>query len=158
MADELAFPLINGRRHGFASISLKWQLPNGKTIPMYIKSINYSRTRTRGMLRMNHPDPIAKTLGENEYSADVEIPLAELMLLIGELGPGYGDIAFTTLVTYGEDGFTTVTDEILNCTIDSTEVSQSQGPDPLMRKLNLNPTKVLFNGVDDLAVPLAPPT
>ncbi len=157
MADALIYPLVRGFRHGFSSVTLKFMLEGGKEIQMFCKSINYGRTRSRGLVRGNHPDPIAKTRGENEYKASVEMPLAEYRLLVAEIGDGYGDKIFTTLVTYGENGFETVTDEILGCTIDDDDASNSQGPDPLMRKLDLAPLKILMGGVDDLEVPMVSP-
>lgn len=157
MADQLIYPLIRGFRHGFASITLKFQLEGGKTVQMFCKSINYSRTRGRGLVRGNHADPIAKTRGENEYSGSVEMALAEYRLLIAEIGPGYGDKIFTTLVTYGETGFETVTDELIGCTIDGDDASNSQGSDPLMRKIELAPLKILMGGVDDLEDPMISP-
>lgn len=158
MADQLIYPLIRGVRHGFANIKLKFALPVGsKKIEMFCKSINYGRTRSRGIVRGNHPDPIAKTIGENEYKANVEIAHAECMLLIKEIGPGYGDLLFDTYVSYGCDGFDTTTDEILGCSIDDHDVSNSQGPDPLMRKLELGPLKILMAGIEDLLVPMISP-
>ncbi len=156
MADPLAFPLLNGVRHQFSSIELKFQF-DGKKVQVFCKSLNYSRKRTRGLVRLNHPDPIAKTRGENEYAADVELPLAEWQLLKSTLGPGYGDVFFTMLVTYGENGFETVTDQILGCTMDTTEATGSQGSDPLMRKFEMNPLKVIFGDEDDLEFPLIAP-
>ena len=153
MAD-LQFPMVNGVRHGFSSIELKM---NGQIFKGF-KSINYSRTRSRTLVRGNHPDPIAKTRGENDYSGDCELYLAEwnlFMTLLG--GDGYGDASFTVLVTYGEDGFDTVTDELTGCTMDSTEASNSQGPDPLTRKIDLKPLKIKFGGKDDLTTALTAP-
>jgi hypothetical protein len=157
MADQLVYPLVRGVRHCFSSITLVFALDGGKKIQMFCKSINYGRTRSRGLLRGNHPDPIAKTRGENEYKCSVEMALAEYRLLIAEIGPGYGDKIFSTQVTYGEDGFETVTDEILGCTIDDDDASNSQGPDPLIRKLDLAPLKILMGGNDDLLAPMISP-
>lgn len=157
MADALVYPLINGFRHGFSSITLIFNLSDGKTVQMFCKSINYGRTRSRGLVMGNHPDPIAKTRGENAYKCSVEIPLAEYRLLLAEIGPGYGDKIFSTFVVYGENGFETVTDEIHGCTIDDDDASNSQGPDPLMRKLDLNPLKIRMGGVDDLETPMVSP-
>ena len=157
MADALQYPLVRGRRHGFASITLVFALDGGKKVQMFCKSINYGRTRSRGLLRGNHPDPIAKTIGENEYKASVEIAVAEYRLLVAELGEGYGDIVFDTLVTYGENGFETVTDEIIGCNLDDDDASNPQGPDPLMRKLDLGPLKIRMGGIDDLEVPMVSP-
>lgn len=153
MTTPIAYPLLNGVRHGFASIELKM----AGQIFIGFKSLNYLRTRGRAMVKGNHPDPIAKTRGENEYSADVEIYLAEWNLfqaLLQAQGAGYGDQFFSVLATYGENGFDTITDEIIGCTMDSTESSNSQGPDALVRKVDLKPLKIKFNGLDDLAVPL----
>ncbi len=157
MADALIYPLINGFRHGFSSITLKFKLVGGTDIQMFVKSINYGRTRSRGLMMGNHPDPIAKTRGENAYKGSVEMALAEYRLLVAQLGKGYGDIQFTTLVTYGETGFETVTDELLGCTIDDDDASNSQGTDPLVRKLDLSPLKIRMAGNDDLLVPLVSP-
>lgn len=154
MANPIPYPLINGVRHSFASIELKLkdQVFSG------FKSINYSRTRSRSMVRGNSPDPIGKTTGTNEYSADCELYLAEWNLfqeLLG--GDGYGDAFFNILVTYSANGFDPIADEINGCTLDSTDASNSQGDDPTVRKFDLNPIKIKFNGKDDLAFPLAPP-
>lgn len=153
MADPLAVPLINGYRHGFASIELKM----GTQIFRGFKSIEYSRTRNREMVMGNSPDPISKTRGENEYEASCELYLAEYRLFQAQLGAGYGDKFFSVMVTYGETGFDTVTDELLGCTLDSTEMGGSQGPDALTVTVDLNPIKIRLSGVDDLEFPLAPP-
>jgi hypothetical protein len=157
MADALVYPLIRGKRHGFASLKAIFNLDGGTKIEMFVKSVNYGRTRSRGYVRGNHPDPIAKTVGENEYKANVEMPLAEYRLLVAQLGQGYGDVDFDLFVSYGENGFETVTDEILGCNLDDDDASNSQGPDPLMRKIELNPMKIKMGGVDDLLFPMVSP-
>ncbi len=154
MTSPIAMPLVNGVRHGFTSIELKL----AGQVFVGFKSINYSRKRTRTMVRGNHPDPIAKTRGENEYTADCELYLAEWNLFQSLLGgDGYGDKQFTVRVTYGENGFDTITDEILGCTMDTTDASNGQGPDPTVRKVEMSPLKILFNGFEDLEFPLEPP-
>lgn len=155
MADELAYPYVTGFRHGFASVAAVFKLPDGKSLSFRgFKTINYSRTRTRGWVRGNHPDPIAKTRGENEYSADCEVYLAEYQALLKELGAGYGDKPFSVFVQMVEAGFETVQDELIGCTFDTTEASPSQGPDALTRKITLNPIKIKFDGLDDVEVAL----
>lgn len=149
-ASQISYPLINGARHSFASIELKISTQ----IFVGFKSINYSRTRSRTLIRGNSPDPLGKTRGDNEYSADVEMYLAEANQLLTLLGKGYGDVFFPINVSYSENGFDTITDNLIGCTIDSTEASQSQGSDGLTRKFNLTPLKILFGQVDDLAIPL----
>lgn len=158
----ILYPLINGVRHSFASIEVK--LANSI---FFATAVNYSRKRNRTMVRENHPDPVGKTVGENEYTADIEMLLAEYAnlqaLLIQQasaagLGTGYGDVAFQVIVTYSSPGMDTVTDTINGCTMDSTDGSNAQGTDPTKRKFEMNPLKILFGGVDDLSVPLAAPT
>lgn len=147
----LQYPLINGVAHSFASIEVQ----AGVLRFSAFKSINYSRTRTRGMLEGPHPDPMAKTRGTNAYKGDAELYLEQwrdFILSVG--GEGYGDIPFQIVVNYSDFGVSTITDVLLGCTIDSTEASQSRGNDPLVRKVELSPLKILFNGTDDSLVPL----
>lgn len=150
----IAYPLLNGVRHSFASVEFKF---NG-LIYVGVASMNYKRTRTRGWVRGNHPDPLGKTLGENEYTADVELYLAEWNVFQANLGAGYGDVFFDATATYSSNGFDLISDTILGCTFDTTEVALAKGTDGLSRKIELNPVKILFNGKEDLAVPLVGPT
>lgn len=151
--EALQYPLVNGRKHGFASIEMKI---NG-LIYRGFKSIKYGRKRTRELVRGNHPDPIAKTVGENEYTGEVELYLAEWYVFQDSLGDGngYGDVPFIVLVTYGQSPFVTRTDTLSGCSMDSTDADNSQGPAALTRKVDIAPLKILFNGKDDVANPLA---
>lgn len=162
MTTPISYPLVNGVRHSWASVEVKLA---GQIF--YVTAVNYSRKRNRTLVRVNHPDPSGKTRGSNEYTADIELLLAEfnalqaaLILQANQQGlnGGYGDVFFQVVVTYTENGLDTVTDSILGCTMDSTEVGNAEGTDPSKRKIDLAPLKVLFNGQDDLATPLqAPP-
>ena len=153
MTTPIAFPLVNGVRHAFASIKL--QIGNTKFVGF--KAINYNMSKSREMARGNHPDPLGKTRGDNDYKCDCEIYLAEFNLFIASLGPGWGQIFFTILVSYSENGFDVTQDQILGCTIDEVDASQSQGPAALTRKLTFNPLKILYNGVDSEPNPLVAP-
>lgn len=163
MTDVLAFPLINGLRHAFSSMQFVFKTTSGggsadiPDIRMFLKSIDYERKRERGEVRANHPDPIAKTLGENMYSASIEVYRSEWNLILSTFGNGYGDDTFTLLVSWGLSGFETVTDEIIGCHWDSSASGGTQGSDPSVVKIDLNPLKIKFAGLDDLAYPLAPP-
>lgn len=160
----IPYPLINGVRHDWSSIELHvaGQIVIGR------KSINYSRVRTRAMAEGASPDPIGKTRGRNAYKADLELYLAEFnqiqallseqaAALGGENGAGYGDVFFDVVVMYSSRGFDQITDTIKGCTLDSTDVAHGISPDALSRKFELNPLKILFNGLDDLLDPLTPP-
>lgn len=154
MADVLSYPQVTGFRHGFASVNAVFKLPAGDLEFRGFKSINYNRTRTRTKVMGNHVDPIAKTRGNNDYTCDAEVYVAEYMALIRQLGAGYGDIQFSIFVQLVEAGFENIQDEILGCTLDTTDASNSQGPDPLVRKIDFNPIKILLDGIEDVSVPL----
>lgn len=153
MSTPIPIPLINGVRHGYSSIELKL----AGQIFIGFKSINYSFTRTRADVYGNHPSPIAKTRGTLAFKADCEIYLAEWNLFQSQLGKGWGEVAFSVLVTHGETGFDTIVDELVGCHVDGVDASNSQGNDPLVRKLDLNPINILYNGIDQNTFPLVPP-
>lgn len=160
MASPIPVPLLNGYRHAFSSVEFNF---NGQ-IFTGVKSLNYARTRSRAKVMGNHPDPIGKTRGENDYTCDAEIYFAEFMLFMRTLkgdangaANGYGDVFFNIKATYGETWFDTVTDVVNGCTLDTTEVALAQGTDPLTRKFTTNPLKILFGQVDDVTNPLGPP-
>ena len=155
MPTQIALPTLNGNRHSYASVEIKV----ANLIFVGVKSVNYARKRTRQQVRGNHPDPIGQTRGENEYTADIEMYLAEFNQLQAALqalggGKGYGDVFFDVICTFGENGFDTITDTIRGCNMDSTDAGLSQGPDALVRKFELQPLKIYFNQLDDLAAPL----
>lgn len=153
----VAVPLVNGVGWSFAHISL---VIANMSFTGGFKSIKYSRKRSRELARSNSPDPIFKTLGENEYQASAEMYVewwAQVIKQIEDtLGVGYGDQFFDVHVSYAASGFTPRTDTILGCTFDSSEADNSQGPGALTRMVELAPMKILFDGRDDLANPLAP--
>ena len=147
---------MNGVRHTWASVEARF---SGRIF--YFPEINYSRTRERPYVYVNHPDPIAKVRGKNNYAADATMLLAEwnaLQAILAQQGAqqgvGYGDVFFDILVSYNENGFDVITDTLKGCTMDSTEAAGAEGTDPLKRKFALNPIKILLNGIDDLG-PLA---
>jgi hypothetical protein len=148
-------PLINGVVYSFAHITMQIA---GLEFTGGFKSIKYARKRNREMVYSNSPDPVGKTLGQNEYSASVEVYfawwLAVLKTIEANLGPGYGDQSFPTYVRYANNGFDPCVDEILNCNFDTTDADNQAGTTALTRMIDLSPTKILFNGVDDLANPL----
>lgn len=152
----IQYPLLNGVRHSFTSIELRATTGENFGEVYFIKSCNYTRTRSRGMVRGNHPDPLGKTRGENEYTGDVELYLAEWQDFVTNVlgAAGYGDVFFNLVITYNETGFDPIVDEIRGCTWDTSDAQNAQGTDPTVRKVTLNPIKILFNGVDDLEIPL----
>ncbi len=152
MTTPIPYPIINGFRASGNSIELV--IAGIKGLRGF-KVLDYNRTRSRGMVEGNHPDPLGKTRGKNAYKASCELYLAEWNLLLATLGPGYGDLPFTVISQFSENGFDTITDTLLGCTLDSsTGGGDSTSTDGLLRKFDLNPLKILYNGQDDCEVPL----
>lgn len=166
MATPISYPLVNGYRQSFVSTEVTFAQPGlggsgaGAALQLALrgyKSIKYTRKRARTVVRGNHPDPLGKTRGENEYTCEVEYLLSEYQAIqaaIQALQAGYGDVAFSLIITHAEPGSDPTTDTIIGCTIDSTENDSAQGTEATMRKMDFAPLKILFNGIDDVQVPL----
>lgn len=172
MPTVIAYPQTVGVRHSWASIEIKFAAQTGTSAStgggptIYCTKAKYSRKRNRTLLRVNHPDPVAKTRGSNEYAGEIEMPLAEFNLLqytliqlanAQGLNGGYGDVTFSVVVNYSENGLDTITDTLLGCTMDSTDADNAEGTDPTKRVFDCAPLKILFNSQDDLATPLQAP-
>lgn len=148
-------PLSNGTVRSFGHVRLKIA---GLEFTGGFKSIKRSRKREREMVYSNNPDPVGKTLGENKYECSAVVYYdwwANLLTTVQqELGPGYGDQPFEIFISYVGKNLVTYTDQVQNCTFDSTTADDQQGAAALTREIDFNPTKILFNGVDDLEDPL----
>lgn len=149
----IQYPLINGSVCSYSSI--EWKLDG--LIFRGFKSVNFSRKRDRPLVYGNSPDPLAKVVGKNSYTCDGELYLAEFSNFLTLLGAGYGDVFFTSYITFQQTGFPTTQVQVIGNTLDEVTASFSEGTDALSMKFSLNPLKILWNGVDDLAVPLTSP-
>lgn len=159
MPAPIEVPLINGVMWSFGHITMQIA---GLEFTGGFKAIKYSRKRNREIVYSNSPDPVGKTLGQNEYACSAEVYLewwrATIDTIIETIGGGYGDQSFDIYVAYSAPGFDPIVDKILNCTFDSTDADNSVGTTALTRMIEFNPTKIFFNnGVDDLQEPLVAP-
>ena len=118
------------------------------------KSIKRSRKRTREDVESNSPDPVGKTLGTNKYACSAVMYLDWYYNVLTTLGPGYGDIPFLIYISYVGANLVTYTDQVINCTFDNDDGDDTAGTAALTRTVEFNPTKILFNGLDDLEDPL----
>lgn len=176
MTIPLSYPLINGFRKSFVSIEATFfaslagasaqlgaagaavQVGSLNINMKGYKNIHFERIKTRGEARGTHPDPLGKTRGTNKYKGTIEMLIEEYSLLQSQLAAiqlDYGNAFFSFSRTYTENGSDTIKDTAIGCTLDSTEGTDDQGDDPTMRKVELNPLKIYFNGLDD-EIPLAP--
>jgi hypothetical protein len=159
-SQQLPYPLINGFEFSFASIELKFALPSGLIIVKAVKSANYSAPTEIMKLWGTHPEPIAQTIGKQDYEADVELYFSAAVLqLQAGLGPGWSQIFFDMHVTYQTPGnFPLITDIIRGCRLTSPEQGAGMtagGTDAVTRKYKLNPMSILYGGLPMLQNPLA---
>jgi hypothetical protein len=151
-------PLTNGVVRSFGHVRLQIA---GLEFTGGFKSIKRSRKRNREKPMSNSPDPIGKTLGENEYQCSVIAYYDWWMNLLQTVqnvyGAGYGDQSFLIFVSYVGVGLNTYTDTIVNCTFDTTQADDAAGVAALTREMEFNPTKIYFGGFEDLEDPLVSP-
>lgn len=140
------YPLINGVRHDWSSIEFSVQLPSGAPIVIVgLKSINYKFEKKGTHVYGTGPKPIGITRGVFTPDGDVEMYLDEFSTLVDQLGAGFADVPVTAKISYSE-GARTYTDTLIGARIAGVEASQSQGADPLTRKLPLTMLDILYNG------------
>lgn len=155
----LQVPLTNGVIRSFGHVRLTMA---GLDFTGGFKSIKRSRKRNREIVRSNNPDPTGKTLGENEYQCSAVIYFDWWMNMLQTVqkitGKGYGDAPFLIQVSYVGTNLAPYTDQIINCTFDTTTADDAQGVAALTREVEFNPTKILFGGFDDLDDPLVAPS
>lgn len=152
MPTPIRYPDTTGFRAGWQSLILK---VDGQEFLGYV-ACSGERTRERVLVYGTNADPIGKTRGKNTYKASVGVYLAEFnSFMIQHFGAGWGDQQFTFEVTITENGYDTQTVRCMGCTVDVAKFDWSEGADPLkVEGIELNPVKIIWNGIDDNANPL----
>ena len=136
MTTPLSFPEINGLRHDWSSIELK----ANSQLFMGIKSIDYEWTREVALVRGFSPDPLGQTRGTNTFGCSIELYLAEWNLFLSQLGNGFGDAFFSIQISFAENGFDQITDQVLGSRLvgiaahQEGEVSADQDQVPGLRR------------------------
>jgi hypothetical protein len=155
MATPLRYPDTTSFRAGFQSLIYKL---DGQEFPGFVEG-KIGRKRERAIVTGANADPLGKTRGKNTYEHSITVYVAEfLAFVVDHFGPGYGDRVFVAEVTITENGYDTQTHVAYGCTIDVASLEFSDGTDPLkMASIDMTPTKVLINGIDDNARPLQGP-
>lgn len=150
MGTPISYPLTSGNRHSPASAELKI---NDKIVQGW-RSIEYTWKLEPVEVRGPHPDPLGFTIGQASYEGSIELYLAEYQQILSDLGPGFAVVQFPITVSYSENGFDTIVDELIGCRFKAGSGTQS-GTDPLARKFDLAILKIKPNGVELLQVPLS---
>lgn len=153
----LPYPLIAGFAFSYASVELKFNLPTGLKIYKGVKAINYKAPLEVQKIWGAHIEPIAQTVGKQDYDGDVELYFAEANDLQNTLGGGWSQIFFDTHVTYSTPGYPMISDILRGCRLTSPEgpaiaFGSTEG---LTRKYNLNPMSILYGGLSLVQNPLA---
>ncbi len=169
MSAPIPYPLLNGARQSFVSTEITFMQPGigatqgGQSLNLALRgytSAKYSRVRSRSKQWGNHPDPVSKTRGKNDYVSEFKYYLAEVRAIRQALqalaGAGYGDVFFNIQITHSENGFDTEVVDILGCTFDKDEVALAEGTEATMSDLDFSPLKIKWDGQDDCATPLQP--
>ncbi len=147
---DLSYPLVNGMRHEWSSVELKLD----GDVYVGVKEVKYSQTLKGSKMRGTHPAPIGRTRGEYDSEASIVLWFAEGVQFRKKLGAGYMEKAFDIVVSYVENGFDTIVDEIIGCRITKDEGGGSQGPDGLTIAWDLDPMKIIFGDLEALNTPL----
>lgn len=150
--NPITYPDVNGFRHSFSSIEAK--IGNPGVVYQGFKSINYETSIAPVKVWGFHPDPIGETRGVADYKGDIEVYLAEWTKILASLGAGAFTKRFNISVSYLENGYDSHIDTLIGARFVNDAASNSQGGDPLTRKLTLSVMKILINGVDILDIPL----
>lgn len=99
---------LNGIDFNGGFINLKWEIEN-------TSENQYS----------NNPDPVGFSLGENKYTASVQLYYDFAMNLIQALGPGFAMIPFTGFFSFEGDGLPIYTDKLVGCRLSKFSLDAS---------------------------------
>lgn len=151
----LKYPLINGVRHSWASVSIK----AGGITWGGITEINYAPKLDAQYVRGAGPLPIATTTGQGSMTADMtwlEEEFNSFMQTLGSpglIGGGAGFMTsfFTAEITksnegYIESGLSTVVDQFTARITEVSAAMTTSSGDALVRKLTLLPLTMNLNG------------
>lgn len=139
-------PLVNGRRMAFASIEAVYA--GHRTVGF--KALNYKHDLKPGIAKGASPRILGATTGTEELEAGFEMYKEEYNDFRRKLGPGYKLRYFDVIVNYqvAGDEASIITDELLNCRIQSEDESHQEGTEPLTVKVQLFVQRMLFDGID----------
>lgn len=153
---QLPYPLLNGFAFSYASVELRFDLPNGPAIFKGVKSANYKAPLEIQKIWGSHPEPYAQTVGKQDYEAEVELYLAEAAAIQSQLGAGFSQIFFNLVCTYSTPGYSMIQDVQIGCRLTSPETSFTMGSvEGITRKYKLNPMSARYGGLALLQNPLA---
>ncbi len=143
---EISYPLIDGVRHEWSSVSIRCK---GEEY-LGVKSVSYDDDLKPTKLYGTHPKPIGRTRGQYNCQGSIEMYFAEARRFWSALGSGFKEVVFDVVVQYIEDGFDTITDGIIGCRITTAKGGGTQGADGLTIPMDLDPMNIIWNDLDSV--------
>lgn len=138
-------PLINGVYPDFSRIEL-----SSDTIPLIgvgATEISYSDKSDPGIVRGAQRQPLGITPGQYEAEGSITFHRRWYQEFVNSLAGGIYDTFFNLTVSYDMgDGLGLLTDQLIGCRLKSNEGSFTQGNDPLVQKLGLFISYILWDG------------
>lgn len=159
-APSLAYPLINGNRVSWSSVEIK--VIGQRYIG--VKNVSYGLELKPGDVVGTHIERIARTDGEQKTSGGMEMYKEEADVLIAALAAiglpqlkGYMQVEFDVIINFRVQSILPISNVVMqNCRITKVDDSHSQGIDALTTKFDLDPMRILRNGLLPIGVPLIP--
>lgn len=146
----MIFPQILGDYYSYQDIELT---ANGQQFAG-VKAINYKDNLSRVKVRGTAIQPLGLTVGRYEANADLEMYNDAAQLLITSLGPNWRRTPIFIQIIYGPKiglALPLIVDEIPGCFIGEFEAANSEGEDPLTRRLTLHiPGQILWGGIPSI--------
>ncbi len=160
MPPPLQYPLINGVKYDWSSISLAigtLAVPG----PIGFKSLRYKWDRKPKMVRgIGHAQPVARTRGPVTFEGDWEMWTADDAALIAALQdlqepdpdtgtiPGLSEWTFDVQVSYRDYGQPLTVDTLVAVNLIGGEASLTDGEDATSKKRPLSMMRILENGIE----------
>ena len=140
--------LINGDEYTHSSITLDI-VGIGQ---IFIAEINYSDNTTEGVRRGNSLEKLARTIGEYETTQDMLVSVEDHQHIIRTLGPGFMRKKFDINIAYRELDRPLIQDTIVAARITTNDSTSTAGSDAVMRRITMASTKILWDGIDPIAL------
>lgn len=154
MATAIAYPLVNGNYHAFASVEVKASDGN---IYIGVKGVNFKDSLKPTKVRGTNAEPIGRTRGDYDSEGDIEFYEQQGHQFLQALGNGYKEKSFDVFVTFSETGLDTIQHQLIGCRIEEVDSSNAQGTDASTLKFTLNIMKIKFDGLESMITPLQAP-
>lgn len=149
----IPYPMMDTSELSFASIEANYA---GQVVAGFT-AIEYSIELTPGEVRGTSPRVLARTAGDEKFTATATMRKAEYENYRARLsvsGQGYMLVSHPITVTYFEIGASApITDILHGCRITKDQDSHKQGTDGLMVQITYHVMRIMRAGTDNAVLP-----